>query len=50
MVIYNCVSDLYPQIIWNYDKKGKLTKDAYDSSDAICAGLGFMYKENLWER
>ena len=48
MVIWNLVSDLEPQIIWFYDKKQKLTKETFDTSDAYACGIGYMNKIGKW--
>jgi hypothetical protein len=49
MVILEMVSDLEPQVIWLYDKKGKLKKESFDMSDSFCAAHGFMSKEGFWK-
>jgi hypothetical protein len=47
-VLWNKVSDLYPQIVWLYDKHNKLKSENYDMSDAVVAGLGYMKKNGIW--
>ena len=48
-VIWEKVSDMYPQINWPYTKKMVLSKEAFDMSDAVCAGLGCMRKNGIWK-
>lgn len=48
-IIWDLVSDLEPQITWFYDKKNKLKKENFDMSDAFCAVVGWMKKNNYWE-
>lgn len=45
-VIFDKVSELYPDIEWIYNRLGRLAKENFDSSDAICCVLGFINKEN----
>ena len=49
MVIWEKVSELEPQVIWLYDKKGKLKKESFDMSDALCAVRGYMRKRGYWK-
>ena len=49
-VLWEKVAELYPQIIWTFDKNNKLTKETFDMSDAVVAGLGFMRKLNKWKK
>jgi hypothetical protein len=48
-ILWEKVSDLYPQIIWLYDKNHKLKKENFDMSDAAVAGLGYMQKHDIWK-
>lgn len=48
MVIWEKVSDLEPQIVWEYDKHQKLRKENFDMCDAYTAVRGAMNKEGLW--
>jgi hypothetical protein len=43
------VAELEPQVIWFYDKKNKLKKETFDTSDAYVAGIGFMQKHDIWK-
>jgi hypothetical protein len=47
-IIWEKVSDLYPQITWLYNRNQVLSKENFDMTDGACAVLGFMNKENLW--
>jgi hypothetical protein len=47
-VIWEKVADLYPQITWIYTRNHTLAKENYDMSDAACAVLGQMNKEQVW--
>ena len=49
-VLWGKVAELEPQVTWFYDKNNKLKKETFDTSDAYVAGIGFMYKNNLWDR
>ena len=49
-VLWEKVAELEPQVTWFYDKNNKLKKETFDTSDAYVAGIGFMYKNNLWNR
>lgn len=47
-VVWEKVADLYPQIIWLYNRNNALAKENYDMTDAACAVLGQMNKELVW--
>jgi len=47
-VVWEKVSDLYPQINWVYNRNHILSKENYDMTDASCAVLGFMNKIDEW--
>lgn len=44
-IIWDKVSELEPQIVWEYDKKGKLKKENYDMTDAYTVCLAVMNLE-----
>lgn len=46
-VLWEKVSDLEPQVIWFYDKKNKLKKETFDTSDAYVVGRAFFNQRNL---
>lgn len=41
LIMMNCVSEIYPDIPWIYNKKGELKKENYDSCDALVCALAF---------
>jgi hypothetical protein len=47
-VIWNLVSNTFPQIEWLYGKKGDLQKENFDMTDAACAIIGEMRKYGVW--
>ena len=47
-VIWEMVSDLYPQITWFYNRNQVLSKENYDMTDASAAVLGYMNKVSEW--
>lgn len=49
MVIFEKVCDLEPQVVWFYDKKNKLKKETFDTSDAYACGIGYMNKIGVWK-
>lgn len=48
-VMQSKVSQLFPMIEWQYDKKGSLKKENFDATDAYVAGLGQIHKEKYGE-
>ena len=48
-VLWEKVADLEPQVSWFYDKKNKLKKETFDTSDAYVAGIGYMQKMEIWK-
>jgi len=48
-VLWEKVAELEPQITWFYDKKNKLKKETFDTSDAYVAARGYMNKINKWK-
>jgi len=47
-VLWEKVAELEPQVTWFYDKKNKLKKETFDTSDAYVAGIGYMQKHEIW--
>jgi hypothetical protein len=43
-VVWEHVNAVCPEVEWVYDKKGKMKKESYDISDAICCVIGFINK------
>ena len=48
-VLWEKVAELEPQVTWFYDKKNKLKKETFDTSDAYVAGIGYMQKNEIWK-
>ncbi len=48
-VLWEKVAELEPQVTWFYDKNNKLKKETFDTSDAYVAGIGYMYKHEIWK-
>lgn len=48
-VLWGKVAELEPQVTWFYDKKNKLKKETFDTSDAYVAARGYMFKMGLWK-
>ncbi len=48
-ILWEKVSELEPQITWFYDKKNKLTKETFDTTDAYTAARGYMNKIGVWK-
>ncbi len=46
-VIWNKVSEKFPEIEWVYNKKGEMKKESFDASDAVCCVLGYINKTKL---
>lgn len=44
-ILWNKVSELYPDIKWVYDKKGELKTENFDASDSLVCVLGYINKE-----
>jgi hypothetical protein len=49
-VIWELVSELYPQINWVYNRNMALAKENFDMADASTAVLGYMNKIGNWIR
>lgn len=47
-IILEMVTELKPEIVWEYDKKGRVKKESYDMADAFTAARGYMRMHNLW--
>lgn len=46
-ILWNYISELYPNIEWVYDKDGKLKDENFDASDSMVCVLGFANKEKF---
>jgi hypothetical protein len=49
-VLWEKVAELEPQVTWFYDKKNKLKKETFDTSDAYVCGIGFMNMIGAWPK
>jgi hypothetical protein len=49
-VLWEKVAELEPQVTWFYDKKNKLKKETFDTSDAYVCGIGYMNMVGLWPK
>jgi hypothetical protein len=49
-VLWEKVAELEPQVSWFYDKKNKLKKETFDTSDAYVCGIGYMNMIGLWPK
>lgn len=45
LVLHSKVKELFPNIEWQYDKKGNLKKQNFDATDAYVAGIGQIHKD-----
>jgi hypothetical protein len=41
-IIWEHVNSLFPEVKWQYDKKGKLKKENYDMADSVATVLGYV--------
>lgn len=48
LVIWSEIADMYPEVIWEYDKHQKLSTTNFDLSDAACAVIGYCNHNNIW--
>ena len=44
-ILWNKISEMYPYIEWEYDKKGELTTENFDASDSLICIIGQIEKE-----
>lgn len=44
LIIWNYVSELFPQIQWVYNKNNELAKENFDASDSLICVLGYVNK------
>lgn len=49
LVIWEKVAELQPQIVWEYDRNGKLKKENFDMTDSFSCVRALMCKENHWD-
>lgn len=44
LILWNYVSELFPDIQWVYNKKGELSNENFDASDSLICVLGYVNK------
>ena len=49
-ILWNKISDMYPDIKWTYDKNNELTVENFDASDSMVCILGFINKEKYFNK
>ena len=49
-ILWNKISDMYPDIKWTYDKNNELTVENFDASDSMICILGFINKEKYFNK
>lgn len=45
LILWNKISELFPNIEWEYNKKGELKTENFDASDSLVCVLGYINKE-----
>lgn len=48
-IIWNKISEIFPDINWLYDRDNQLKKENFDASDALTASIGFLHKQKYGE-
>lgn len=48
-ILWNRISELFPDVEWLYNKKGELKKENFDSTDAYVVALGYTNKKRFGE-
>ena len=48
-IVWNKISELFPEIQWEYNKKGELKTENFDASDSLVCVLGYINKEKYGE-
>ena len=44
IILWNIVSEMFPDIKWQYDKKGELKTENFDASDSLVCVIGWLNK------
>lgn len=44
-ILWNKISEMFPDIEWSYNKKGELKTENFDASDSLVCVLGYLNKE-----
>lgn len=45
-ILWNKINEMFPDIEWEYNKKGELKTENFDASDSLVCVLGYINKEN----
>jgi hypothetical protein len=45
LILWNKISEMFPNIQWEYNKKGELKTENFDASDSFVCVLGYINKE-----
>jgi len=48
-IVWNKISEMFPNIQWEYNKKGELKTENFDASDSLVCILGYINKEKYNE-
>lgn len=48
-ILWNKISEMFPDIQWEYNKKGELKTENFDASDSLVCVLGYINKEKYGE-
>ena len=48
-IVWNKISEMFPDIQWEYDKNGELRTENFDASDSLVCVLGYLNKERYEE-
>ena len=48
-IVWNKISEMFPNIQWEYNKKGELKTENFDASDSLVCVLGYINKEKYIE-
>ena len=49
LILWNLVSEKYPDIQWQYDENGELRDENFDASDSLVCVLGYLGKSKYEE-
>ena len=48
-IVWNKISEMFPNIQWEYNKKGELKTENFDASDSLVCVLGYINREKYIE-
>lgn len=49
-IVWNKISEMFPDIEWEYDKNGELRTENFDASDSLACVLGYINKEKYEDK